>query len=384
MSFARDLLQHPRRLVLRRVVFQVHLWMGLLAALYLVLIALSGSVLVYKDELTRLMLPPALQHRVPHIDEVAAPLAVVQRFRGEEPRATLNNLQVPTAVYPAFLLTGQDAAGRPARWISDPVTGHAQPAPRTWLDAVHDFHYYLLLPPAWGMQANAVGAAFLLLLLATGLVLWWPGLRLWSRGLRINLRASWRRVNYDMHNALGFWTLPIMAWWALSGVYFGWYRQVSAVVQAISPLRGMVSPAPGNLPAPPAGVHASLPEVLRAAQATSPGGHLWSISDPQLRSPESFVLLDRGAPGDFSHRDIVRVRSADARVVSVWHYGERHTLGDWVLWSMHPLHFGTLWGPWIKLAWALLGLALAVLTVTGVLMYWNRYLRSRWTKLRAP
>ncbi|HTF66243.1 MAG TPA: PepSY-associated TM helix domain-containing protein [Edaphobacter sp.] len=49
----------------------------------------------------------------------------------------------------------------------------------------------------------------------------------------------------------------------------------------------------------------------------------------------------------------------------------------WIMWSMHPLHFGTLWGMPFKILWFLLGLSLAVLSVTGVLMYWNRYLRHK-------
>ena len=119
------------------------------------------------------------------------------------------------------------------------------------------------------------------------------------------------------------------------------------------------------------GVVPTLEGVLRAAQSASPSGKLWSVSDPSLQGKESYVLLDRGAAGDFSHRDIVRVRIADARVLSVWHYGER-------LWSMHPLHFGTVWGLAVKVIWALLGVSLAALTCTGLLMYWNRFLRHRW------
>jgi uncharacterized iron-regulated membrane protein len=49
---------------------------------------------------------------------------------------------------------------------------------------------------------------------------------------------------------------------------------------------------------------------------------------------------------------------------------------------MYPLHFGTLWGLPVKILWALLGFGLAVLSVTGLLMYWNRYLGARWRSLR--
>jgi len=56
--FFQHLLHHPRRLWIRKAIFQVHLWGGVLLTLYLVVIALSGSVLVFEDELTRMTLPP--------------------------------------------------------------------------------------------------------------------------------------------------------------------------------------------------------------------------------------------------------------------------------------------------------------------------------------
>ena len=411
-SIVSNLVHHPRRLWLRRASFQIHLWMGVLLSLYLILIALSGSVLVFKDELTRWSLPPSLSltqspaqsptqspaqfpvqstglqpfaaapsQAAPsrmsssQVAETTTPEAIMARFAQAVPGGTVTLLQLPSPVLPAFLLEGRDAAGQPCRWLGDPVSGALQPARRNWLDVVHDFHYYLLLPPRWGMQANAAGAAVLLVLTVTGAFLWWPGVRNWLRGLRVNLRANWRRINYDLHSAIGIWTLLLVFWWAFSGVYFGWYRPVAAAVAYVSPLHGMLSPPPLRLPPARPGARASLAAVLQAAQAASPRGRLWSISDPSQKTPDSFVLLDLRAPGDFSHRDIVRVRNADAQVLSVWHYGERHSLGDTVLWLMHPLHFGTLWGLAGKIVWALLGISLAVLTVTGLLMYWNRYLR---------
>ncbi len=379
MGFLSNATHNPRRLWLRRALFQIHLWAGVLLSLYLVVMALSGSVLVFKDELMRGSLPASL-HQVANGGEVP-PGTIVDNFRAAEPGATIDNLQVPTAVLPVYLLIGKNAKGQARRWIADPVTGQTTAAPSEWLETLQDLHNNLLLPAGWGMQVNGLGGALLLLVAVTGLVLWWPGVRLWTRGLRLNLRSNWRRVNYDLHSAIGFWTLAIVAWWALSGFYFGWYRQVTAVVAAISPLQGMLPPAPASAGPVAADVRPSLEAVLQAAQKASPGGHLWSVSDPLLRTGECYVLLDRGQAGNFAHRDIVRVRSADARVLSVWHYGQRHSLGDWMLWSMHPLHFGTVWGLAVKVLWFLLGMSLAVLTITGLLMYWNRFLRHRWRRL---
>lgn len=379
MSVLRNLLYHPRRLWLRRALFQIHLWAGVFLSVYLVVIALSGSVLVYQDALTRWTLPA--EQRALRTSSVVSPEAVMARFAQSQPGAVVSSLQFPSPQMPVFVLEGKTGHGQATRWYADPQTLTLHPAPRTWMDTVHDLHNFLLLPQAWGMQVNGVGAAVLLLLAATGMVLWWPGLRVWTRGLRVNLRGNWKRINFDLHNAVGFWTLLIVSWWAVSGVYFGWYRQVTAVVSAVSPVRGMAAPASAALPPSNVGEKVSLGRVVEAAHEVSPG-RVWSVSNASLQGPECYVLMDLRAPGDFSHRDIVRVRAADARMISVWHYGERHTLGDWVLWSMHPLHFGTVWGPWVKALWAALGLSLAVLTITGLLMYWNRYLCKRWHALR--
>jgi uncharacterized iron-regulated membrane protein len=57
-------------------------------------------------------------------------------------------------------------------------------------------------------------------------------------------------------------------------------------------------------------------------------------------------------------------------------------LGDWFVWLLAPVHFGTYWGLCVKILWAFLRLMLPTLAVTGVLMYWNRYFWRVWKNLR--
>ena len=46
-------LQHPQRLWLRRSLFQIHFWTGVVAGLYLALMSVTGSIIVYRNELSR-------------------------------------------------------------------------------------------------------------------------------------------------------------------------------------------------------------------------------------------------------------------------------------------------------------------------------------------
>ncbi len=374
MSFLGTLVHRPRKLWLRRALFHVHLWAGVLLSLYVVLIALTGSLLVFRAELTRAELPKTLNHYDPA--RTAAIDAVVQRFHAEYPEAQLTNLNLPSPMFPAYLLAATDARLQAFSVVADPRTATLTLQAKGWIDWVYDLHVYLLLPHAYGMQVNGAGAMILLVLCISGLVIWWRGAKTWTRGLGISVRHNWRRINFDAHSAIGFWTFALVFWWAFSGVYFGWYREVTAAVSVVSPLRGMISPKAGRSGAP-GQAHVSLETMLGAIRNASLRGSLYSFSDPDLQGSTLYALVDQRAPGDFSHRDIITFSTSDARVLTVWHYGQNETAGDWVIWAMHPMHFGTLWGLGVKILWALAGVTLALLSITGVLMYWNRYLRHR-------
>ena len=63
MSFWQRWLHHPESLRVHRVLFQVHLWLGMLAALYVTVMSLSGSVLVFRDPLESSAAPNSTRFR---------------------------------------------------------------------------------------------------------------------------------------------------------------------------------------------------------------------------------------------------------------------------------------------------------------------------------
>ena len=61
----------------------------------------------------------------------------------------------------------------------------------------------------------------------TGIVLWWPKRKTdRKRSFTIKWKGRWRRVNYDLHNVLGFYVCSIALLLALSGlaIAFNWAR----------------------------------------------------------------------------------------------------------------------------------------------------------------
>lgn len=91
-------------------------------------------------------------------------------------------------------------------------------------------HRALWLPYDIGRPIVGVAVLIFVFLLISGLVLWWP--TKWIKSIRdksfkIKWSASFKRVNYDMHNVLGFYSLIFLLLISITGLVwsFGWWSK---------------------------------------------------------------------------------------------------------------------------------------------------------------
>jgi uncharacterized iron-regulated membrane protein len=382
VGFFQRYLRRPQQLAVRRLNFQVHLWAGIILTLYLIVIGVTGSILVFRAEVEQLcgLKPwPRIQAKEPFADLAT----VVENLRATYPRYRVVSVNAPTENDATFvaILQGRNRIKVACGPKEGQVLGEF-PRGRIWLDVVQELHETLLVQRrGLGRMWNGVGAAFLLLLNATGMVIWWPGIRNWKRALKVDFRRNWRRINFDLHVSLGFWTILIASFWALSGIYFGWPKQVFLFVNSLSPVITARPPAVSVAPessAPEPDLHA----LVRRAYAIDPGTTLGGIAFPySRRAPLGILMRRRNSPG-YEYVDTVYFNPYTSEYISTWRYGVNQSLGDWIIWLQVPLHFGTYWGLGVKVVWCVAGLAIPVLAVTGLLMYWNRALRRKWKTLR--
>jgi uncharacterized iron-regulated membrane protein len=377
--------RHPQQLWLRRAMFQVHLWLGVALGAYIVAIGISGSILVFKDELMprpHVLLTPAACTA----ERLAAGLqAAVLVHPGWTPVLASCPIEGDPWITVNLSAPANETGGKQETEYIDPGSGRVAGSvvrDRTWVGWVERLHLDLLLRRG-GSTWNGVGAVVLLLLVGSGLVLWWPGIRHWARGFTVDLRRSWKRINWDLHNAVGIWTVLFTLIWGVTGVYFTWPRPFERVVAAVSPIPTALYPAAevarlGRRPPPRLGQAA--PEVstlLRNAQRGLEGTRLEGCYFGSGPAPLFTVYLARGRMGDFASTDFVFMDQLTGERLLLWRRGLNRTLGDWIVWSIVPLHFGTSWGLAGKIVWCGLGLGLPLLALTGWLMYWNRWLRKQ-------
>ena len=173
----------PQSVFLRRAIFQIHLWTGLTLGLYVVVISLSGSFLVCRDNLYRAFSPkPVLVQPGPSaLSDEQLQAATQELFPGYK-LDTLRRGRSPNEAVVVTLTRGNNAV----KWLINPYTGgglgNAVPFGFRLTDWLIDFHDNLLSGPT-GRRMNGIAGAFVILSALTGMVVWWPGIKRWKRGL---------------------------------------------------------------------------------------------------------------------------------------------------------------------------------------------------------
>jgi uncharacterized iron-regulated membrane protein len=374
----------PQRVWWRKVLFQVHLWVGVILGLYFIVIGISGSILVFKDELAVLSYPRLMRAKHSPASQEANLVTVMDNFRAALPTHKLVSAYTPGVFGETFFGYMEGPEESSIYIFADPsdgqVTGQVD-LKTSWLFWIADLHFRLLAGQV-GFIINGIGGLFLVLLCLTGIVLWWPGIKTWVRALTINFKRSWKRINFDLHSAVGFWLLAFVFMWALSGAYFVWPQKFEAFVDSFSSVQAATEPKV-EVPPPVPGKTADLRAVLAQATVASPGNSLAGIYVPEDPKAAIQVFMTRGDRSNFSNADHIYFDPSSGNQLAIWRSGINPTLGSKIIFYLGPLHFGVYWGLGIKIIWAIFGLSLPLLTITGTLMYWNRSLGKYWDRLKS-
>jgi uncharacterized iron-regulated membrane protein len=234
VTFGQRLARQPQSLWARKALFQVHLWTGVGVGLYLLTISISGSAVVFRHELAKILLPPTKVARSGRRMSVEELTAVVHKANPRFEIARVLPTRSPDTAVEIWMTRG----GRRRERLFDPYTGKDlgdalpyEPRLVVWLVEFHDN----LLGDRTGRLVNGVGALFLTTLCITGLIIWWPGTGRWRRSLLVHRQVGWRRFTWDFHSALGFWMVAFVAMWAVSGVYLAFPEPFTNLVDFLQP-----------------------------------------------------------------------------------------------------------------------------------------------------
>lgn len=397
----------------RRMVLVLHRWFGLLSAAFLVFAGLTGSVLVFGDEIQRVIAPQLYatpRPGVPPLDlatlaERGAALAPphtlvlgVQKFRDDQAGLTLLPELDPKTGAPAI----KSLADLPPEIIIDPWSGaelarrHRGQLSEGLVNLVPFLFYahYQIVPltmpfTAIGVILLGVVAVFWTLDCFVGFYLTLPVSlrrfwRQWSPAWQINGGGGTYRTNLDFHRASGLWLWPVLFLFAWSSVMFNMGAVYKPVMELFFEHAPPVSRAPfGAKPAmkthPALDWHAALAvgERLMAEQAAARG---FTVGEAK-----GFVYMPFGGTYIYQVRGSLAVE-ADGQAATVSFDGDTgalvtfearsgehayQTVTGWVR-AIHRAKLpGAMYWPYRLLVFVL-GIVVSVLAVTGVYIWWRK------------
>ncbi|HEY4124330.1 MAG TPA: PepSY-associated TM helix domain-containing protein [Rhizomicrobium sp.] len=368
---------------LRRVLFQVHLWTGLTLGIVLAVLGLSGSVLVYHDELLEMTQKPA-----PHAQAqgVMLPLdALLASARGAFTAKHANaTIMLPHEQGDAAVVRFQSGPVRPGPQTGtdvfiDPATAkvlEVRPAPyNAFITLMHDLHGRLLIPGREGRQVVGWLGVAMLLLGMSGSVIWWPKRGQWNASFRIRRNARGYWLYRDLHGAVGIWGLVVFLIVSFSGVAIAFPDTVRSIVtlgtsrSASVPVFDLrngpaVEPVKGEKPL-------GIDGAVALVKARYPDADIQSIAIPAKRTAALRVMIGNMDDGPVStaYVDPWRKQIAAMRNVSS---GTADTFMAW----QRPLHAGGGWGGLWRILVFLSGLLPSLFVTTGIVM-WVKKRRAR-------
>jgi len=365
-----------RKPLLKRAIFQVHLWGGLCLGVYAFLIGLTGSVLVFHEEIVHRMSP------MPQVAVTGAEANLEQIRAGIQARYpewyawSLENPREAGTPWGSYLL--KPGGGKMVYADSrGQVVGESK-TQGTWLALVEKFHGSLLIPK--GRLYNGIGGLALVALAFSGLYLWWPERGQWNTAFRIVRYANWKGVNYDLHRVGGVLMLGFVVLSGVTGGYFTWTPAYKNIAAAILPTKPRQKAPPVTM----AGTRLPVDELVASAQRAMPGTTLVRVLIPHGNREAVTVVLAHGDTAADRRRRTsqLSIHPYSGEVLALDDYRERR-VGDHVVGWLGPLHTGNFGGLGVKILWALGGLSLPALFVTGFLMWCNRVLAPRIRRSRA-
>lgn len=361
----------------KKVVGKIHLWLGFTSGLLVFIIAITGCIYAFQKEIQDLTQPFRF------VEAQARPFLPPSKLKAAAD-ATLSEKHVHGVQY-----YGADRAVEVIYYSDDPEYFYmvyvnpytaevlkVKDMSADFFSFILDGHFYLWLPPEIGQPVVATATLVFVVMLISGMVLWWPRRKKDAKQrFKIKWKARWRRVNYDLHNVLGFYAWSIALIFALTGLVWGfqWFAEGLYTVaggdktlEYTEPLSDTTGIYSGKQPAIDA-VYAEMRSLYPAAKAMEV-----HIPETTASPISASANPDDGTYWKMDYRYFDQYTLAELPVDHIYGRFSDNKAADKLIRLNYDIHTGAILGLPGKILAFFASLICASLPVTGVYIWWGR------------
>lgn len=365
----------------KKAIRKIHLWLGLSSGLIVFIIAITGCLYAFQEEIQN----STEEYRFVKEQELV--------FLPPSKLAAIAKKELPDKVLHAIKYNQKDNAAEAEFYHYEPsyyYTIFMNPYTGKVLKTVNheegffafilDGHFNLWLPHEIGEVVVSVATLIFLVLLVSGLILWYPKNKnaakqrfwfKWKNG------TKWKRKNYDLHNITGFYMLIIGIIFAITGLVWGFqwfaysYYKVSGGEKSLlyeEPLSKINTKTATNAVVKP------IDAIWFQIQKEYPQAKSIEIHPPEtVASPiAANANMDEGTYWKIDYRYFDQYSLKEINVSHLWGRKKDDIIADNLMKMNYDIHTGAILGLPGKIFAFLTSLLIASLPITGFYIWWGR------------
>lgn len=380
--------------MIKKAILFLHRWLGMISGMIVIILSITGCIFVFQKEFTNWM-----RSDVIYIEAQSQRLSVEDMYNLTSEALGVEQLNYGLTTYkdksqswtafsyipnsePSWTYFGSIADYRTA--YLDPYSGETLEIideEKDFFQIVKGIHWSLLLSTPIGQPIVAWSTVIFIVLLISGLVLWWP--KKWNRtgrnkSFKVKWSARWRRVNYDLHNVLGFYTLILALIVGISGLYWAFPVTKKAL--------HFVGTGEFKLPEPAVADVSSIPNSItdeknplevayHNAWKEFPDAYSIAFITP-TDSTGTINAIVRGDGMTYYERSEMKFDQYTGEVLYIDAY-ENKNAGEKLLAMNYDIHVGAIGGISGKIIAFLICLISGSLPITGFIIWFDKKRRSK-------
>lgn len=356
----------------KKAILFVHRWLGFISGLVVFVISVTGCIFCFQDEIqdaltnyrkveiqAKPILQPSVFQKLSLAKYPEGKITSIFYFGAE--RSVLVRLSDQKKVMALYF---------------NPYSGkllYSGVFKDTFFQFIKTVHLYLFLPREIGKIVSGACVIIFVIIMITGLVLWWPKRKSdRKRSFTIKWGAKFKRVNYDLHNVLGFYVTFIVIITAFTGLSFS-YKWMNKGLYNVAnlgksyPLEKKVFTSDSTAVDLYAQSDRVTDSVYRSVQKTSPQAESILLLPGATKGSPLSVTAYR-EPLYFGHSDNYTFDKYSGKLLNEIPYGEK-SAGMKLNNLNYDIHTGQVAGLPGKIIVFLCSLISATLPVTGLILY---------------